>query len=186
VWADPGQIEQVIINLVVNARDAMPDGGSLTIETANVHIDDELGSSVAPGPHVLLSVTDTGVGMDDDTKRRLFEPFFTTKDAGGGAGLGLSTVLGIVQQSGGHVTVKSVRGKGTTINVYLPQDEAHETAPPPSSSTIVTGTETILVVEDDDQVRGLVRTVLARGVHGHRGAERRRGVPRGGAARRAD
>ena len=118
VLADPGHIEQVLMNLVVNARDAMPDGGTLTIETAN--------ASLKPGPFVLLAVSDTGAGMDEATQARLFEPFFTTKSAGKGTGLGLSTVLGIVRQSGGALEVSSAPGRGTTVKVYLPRVDPAE------------------------------------------------------------
>jgi two-component system cell cycle sensor histidine kinase/response regulator CckA len=118
VLADPGHIEQVLMNLVVNARDAMPDGGTLTIETAN--------ASLEPGPFVLLAVSDTGAGMDEATQARLFEPFFTTKSAGKGTGLGLSTVLGIVRQSGGALEVSSAPGRGTTVKVYLPRVDPAE------------------------------------------------------------
>jgi hypothetical protein len=118
VLADPGHIEQVLMNLVVNARDAMPDGGTLTIETAN--------ASLEPGPFVLLAVSDTGAGMDEATQARLFEPFFTSKSAGKGTGLGLSTVLGIVRQSGGALEVSSAPGRGTTVKVYLPRVDPAE------------------------------------------------------------
>jgi len=121
VLADPGHIEQVLMNLVVNARDAMPDGGTLTIETAN--------ASLKPGPFVLLAVSDTGAGMDEATQARLFEPFFTTKSAGKGTGLGLSTVLGIVRQSGGALEVSSAPGRGTTVKVYLPRVDPAEGQP---------------------------------------------------------
>jgi signal transduction histidine kinase/ActR/RegA family two-component response regulator len=165
VRADPGQIQQVVMNLVVNARDAMPHGGQLTIETANVVADEEFlqrHGPVVTGPQVLLAVRDTGVGMDAETQSRIFEPFYTTKPVGGGTGLGLSTVYGVVQQSGGVVLVESAPGEGSSFRVYLPRVEA-DVAPPNGSrgaSDAARGSETILLVEDEAQVRALVQGVL--------------------------
>jgi two-component system cell cycle sensor histidine kinase/response regulator CckA len=165
IHADPGQIEQVIMNLVVNARDAMPHGGTLSIETTNVVIDEAHARAhpgVTAGPHVLLAVTDTGIGMDEATKSRIFEPFFTTKEKDQGTGLGLSTVYGIVQQSGGHLLVESEPGKGTTFNVYLPRtDRALEPLVASLGPAVdAGGTETILLVEDEEQVRSIMRHIL--------------------------
>jgi two-component system cell cycle sensor histidine kinase/response regulator CckA len=159
--ADPAQIEQAILNLVVNARDAMPRGGQLTLETANAELDARY-STGAPGPHVMLAVSDTGVGMDTEQQARLFEPFYTTKERGKGTGLGLSTTYGVVKQSGGSIWVYSERGQGTTFKIYLPRCEepldVSQEAPLPAIP--LTGTETALLVEDEPEVRRLVEKIL--------------------------
>jgi PAS domain S-box-containing protein len=165
VLADPGQMEQVLLNLVVNARDAMPTGGRLTLETANVELDQVYLSThlEAPlGPAVMLAVTDTGQGMDKQTQAQIFEPFFTTKTVGQGTGLGLSTVYGIVKQSGGDIHVYSEPGQGTTFKIYLPAVEtaAGPLSPEQAQPEVRGGSETILLVEDEEMVRSLILTVL--------------------------
>ncbi|HZS45528.1 MAG TPA: PAS domain S-box protein, partial [Blastocatellia bacterium] len=162
VKVDPGQIEQVLLNLAVNARDAMPHGGDLMIETSNAELDENYlkqHAGVSPGRYVCLSVSDSGMGMDAETQSRIFEPFFTTKEIGKGTGLGLSTVYGIVKQSGGHVWVYSEVGIGTTFKIYFPRFE-EQRAPQSSTTTEREGGETILLVEDEEVVRTMVSTLL--------------------------
>jgi PAS domain S-box-containing protein len=171
IKADPGQIEQVLLNLVVNARDAMPSGGRLTIETSNVELDRSYASAhsvVEPGNYVMMSVTDTGCGMDEKTQSRVFEPFFTTKEPGKGTGLGLATVYGVVKQSGGYIWVYSEVGRGTTFKIYLPQVNAEVDKPSAEAQHKgqQRGTETVLFVEDEQSVRELVKDYLgAAGYH---------------------
>jgi PAS domain S-box-containing protein len=167
VLVDPGQAEQILMNLAVNSRDAMPTGGKLTIATRNVVLDESYAGQqvgVLPGPHVMLRVSDTGTGMDAQTRSRIFEPFFTTKEQGKGTGLGLSTVFGIVQQSGGTIEVSSEVGQGTTFKVYFPRTSRSSRVAAKSSSSddgdALKGSETILLVEDDALVRALTRTLL--------------------------
>jgi signal transduction histidine kinase/FixJ family two-component response regulator len=166
VLADAGQMEQVLMNLVINARDAMPEGGRLSIETSNVEIDAEFAAShvdVKPGSYVQLSVSDTGCGMDEQAMARLFEPFWTSKEKGKGTGLGLSMVYGIVKQSGGNIYVSSAPGWGTTFKIHLPRELSAATVAvtrPPKVSGRTTGTETILVVEDEGALLKVVRRTL--------------------------
>jgi CheY-like chemotaxis protein len=166
VEADPGRLEQVIMNLVVNARDAMPNGGKLTIETGSVQLSESFSAAqigVAPGSYLVISVSDTGVGMDEETQSHLFEPFFTTKNPGRGTGLGLATAYGIIRQSGGAIRIWSQLGRGTTARIYLPPVEAKawaRTESKAASSGPLTGAESILVVEDEARVRKLIVDVL--------------------------
>jgi len=165
VKADPGQMEQAIMNMIVNARDAMPQGGRLMIETANVDLDEEYVErhvDATVGPHVMLAITDTGHGMDNETKSRIFEPFFTTKEPGKGTGLGLSTVYGIVKQSGGNIWVYSEPGKGTTFKIYLPRVESVEMTPKEAREVSAThgAGQLILVAEDEEPLRELFVMML--------------------------
>jgi CheY-like chemotaxis protein len=165
VKADHGQIEQVVMNLAVNARDAMPDGGHLTVETANAELDEtyaRLHAGAKPGRYVMLAVSDSGVGMNAETIARIFEPFFTTKEVGKGTGLGLATVYGVVKQSGGYIWVDSEPGKGASFQIFLPRVDEHVAAAVenlPSESSL-TGTETVLLVEDAEPLRKLAQSFL--------------------------
>ncbi len=165
VKADPNQIEQVILNLAVNARDAMPWGGKLGLETTNVELDEAYANShigARAGSYVMLSVADTGYGMDEETQARIFEPFFTTKELGRGTGLGLSTVYGIVKQSGGYIWVDSIPGEGSSFEIYLPQVEKglEETKPANATIELKRADETVLLVEDEEIVRKITSTIL--------------------------
>jgi len=179
VKADPGQIEQVVMNLAVNARDAMPSGGKLTVQIRVVAFDEEEArkrSPMSPGSYVLLSVADTGTGMDETTKAHIFEPFFTTKEVGKGTGLGLATVYGIVKQSGGFIWVESALGQGTTFEIYMPSaaeavSEREKQAAPFAQPR---GSETVLVVEDEEGVRALAAEFLRK--NGYSVLEARDGV----------
>jgi two-component system cell cycle sensor histidine kinase/response regulator CckA len=165
ITADPGQLQQILLNLALNARDAMPSGGVITLQTANQTIRGSAGPNstpVDPGEYVVLQVADTGIGMDAATQSRIFEPFFTTKGQGKGTGLGLSTVYGIVKQSGASISVVSAPGEGTRFTVYFPHADEYALAQSAErdSDTPLSGTETILLVEDDRGVRNLVERVL--------------------------
>ena len=166
IRGDPGQLDQILVNLVVNARDAMPDGGTVTIETMNALVDEPYAIAhfdVRPGPYVLLSVTDTGVGMDRATREHMFEPFFTTKEVGRGTGLGLATTYGIVRQAGGHIWVYSEPGMGSSFKLFFPRVDATTTADLPAVAVVsACGTGTVLVVEDERLVRDMTTLLLTR------------------------
>src|ERR1700730_7251680 len=189
IKADQSQIEQVIVNLVVNARDAMPEGGMLLIETASVYLNESQARGLPfllPGPHVVLTVTDTGIGMDEETQKHIFEPFFTTKETGKGTGLGLATVYGVVKQSGGIVGVHSRPGKGSTFKIYLPQVDEQPTAhkDDPCATEVLSGSETILIVENEQALLELTSGVLARS--GYKVLSARNGIEAIGIARSFD
>jgi CheY-like chemotaxis protein len=180
VKADPSQLHQALLNLILNARDAMPRGGQLTLETAQVELDASYARAhpeVQSGHYVRLAVRDTGCGMDERTRARIFEPFFTTKEVGKGTGLGLPTVYGIIKQSGGHIEVTSALGQGSTFALYLPEvaPEGRPLEPHPDCTELPRGTETVLLVEDEDPVRELAAQFLKKQgfiVHeAHRGGE---------------
>src|SRR5439155_6399527 len=163
VKADPAQIEQIVLNLAVNARDAMPQGGRLTIETTNVQLDSafvETHPGASAGPHAMLSVRDTGIGMSSEVQAHLFEPFFTTKGVGKGTGLGLATVYGIVKQHGGYVRIESAAGAGTTVRIYLARVAAVPDVAPAADAPAAVGSGTVLVVEDESELRELATEVL--------------------------
>jgi two-component sensor histidine kinase len=167
VHVDPSHLDQVIMNLVVNARDAMPGGGRLTVETSNVNLDEEYAqrhADIVPGRYVQMAISDTGHGMNGQTQKHMFEPFFTTKEMGKGTGLGLSIVYGIVKQNGGDISVYSQEGQGTTFKIHLPAatgDSVNVSSENGSSEPSRKGTEVILVVEDEPEVRALIQTMLA-------------------------
>jgi CheY-like chemotaxis protein len=166
VLADPSQLEQVVLNLAVNARDAMPNGGRLVIRTDNVWLDEaQAGRDVARGPFVLLEVIDSGQGMDEPTQEKIFEPFFTTKEPGHGTGLGLATVYGIVRQMGGTIRVRSALNHGTTFSLYFPKTRARAEPVPSVPEFALAGSETVLVAEDDESVRRFICQVLE--LHGY-------------------
>lgn len=164
--ADPSQLDQILVNLVINARDAMPDGGSITIETGNVDLDDAYAldhPEVVPGPHVYLSVSDTGLGMDVETREHVFEPFFTTKELGHGTGLGLATIYGVVRQAGGHIWLYSEPGIGSTFKLYFPRVDAPASAAhAPGLPSAAAGSGAVMVVEDETSVREMTSVVLRR------------------------
>ena len=166
VRIDPGQLDQIVMNLVVNARDAMPDGGRVTIQLANAVFDEAYALEhfeVSPGAFVQIAVTDTGVGIDRETQEHIFEPFFTTKEQGRGTGLGLATIYGIVRQAGGHIWLYSELGRGTTFKIYFPRvADGEEPAAPPRAQAAVGGSERLLLVEDEPAVRDMTRRVLER------------------------